>query len=147
MMEKVSKTACCQIIEVLQHIEVNVFSMIPVSLRNFLYMNREITYIPDIDFTKENWEDDLEDDAKAMLALIYRDYMVSKEEHEELIRQEEAAKMEILKRRQEEEQKKRYEEISNMQVEKQVDLLLEKREPLYKKIIQLIKDIFKRKDD
>ena len=117
-MEKVSKIACCQIIEVLQHVELNVFSMIPTTLRNFLYTNREITYIPNIDFTKENWEDELEDDAKAMLALIYRDYMVSKEEHEALLKQEEAAKMEAFKHRQEEEQKKRYEEISNTQAGK-----------------------------
>ncbi len=147
-MERVSKIACCQVVEVLQHAEQELVSKIPIGLRNFLYANRELDYRVNIDFSLDNWEDELESDARSMLALIYRDYLVTKEEQQRLIAEEEAQKLEFFKRR-----KEMAQETAQAPVEapaepepKKVDLLLEKREPFYKKIWQLLKDIFQKKE-
>ena len=58
-------------------------------------------YQVNIDYSKENWEDELCDDTKGILALIYRDYLVDSKTREELIKleKEEEKKAKINKRK------------------------------------------------
>ena len=56
---------------------------------NFLLENCDKDYIPVINFCDDFWEDNLREETQAILALIYRDYIVDKEMRKELLTQEE----------------------------------------------------------
>ena len=141
-MENVSKTACSEMVEVLQHVGSDVFSKIPATLRDYIYTNRDLSYIPNIDFTKDNWEDTLEEDAKSLLALIYRDYVVSKEEHQQLLKQEETMKMEAFRSG----SLNPKTTASSETTKETVGGVPATKDSIFKKVIQFFKNIFRKKD-
>lgn len=90
------KKAFSEIIEILNHTDKQIVEKIPNSFIKFLFENMDSEYKVKIDFFNEKWDETILEDTKAILALIYRDYIVSKAEREELIKQqqEEAEKEE-----------------------------------------------------
>lgn len=87
-METVYKQAFTEVLEVLKHTSKSIVEKIPENFINFLKDNKDDEYFTEIDFSKSNWEDDVKEETQAILALIYREYIVSPEKKRELIRDE-----------------------------------------------------------
>ena len=65
-----------EVYEILKNSEDKIQKKIPIKFYTFLKENMDTDYQVNIDYSKENWEDELCDDTKGILALIYRDYLV-----------------------------------------------------------------------
>ncbi len=87
-MKEIDKQAIAEVIEILNHSESEITSKIPEKFMQFLHDNSDNEYKVNIDFNNENWDDTIKQDTKAILALIYRDYIVSKEERDKLLQEE-----------------------------------------------------------
>lgn len=146
-MENLNKRAVSEVIQILNHTEKEIIEKIPEKFIKFLFENADNDYKPNIDFYDDNWEDLIDEDAKALLALIYRDYIVSETEKMELLeeeRQEKEKQEELLKEKYNpdnlfKKNKKNEEEkdfVSNTQL---VEI---KEEPWYKRLFKRILSIF-----
>lgn len=144
-MKTVYKQAFSEVLEVLKYTSKSIVEKIPEKFIMFLRDNRDDEYVVNIDFYKENWEDEIKQETQAILALIYRDYIVSPEKKKELIKEEQEEKIRI-----ENEIREQYNpdnifnsknegivvENTNLPVEK-------KREQFFKKLNSFIKRLFK----
>ena len=89
MIEKeFDKRAFSQVIEILNHSDKNIVERIPKQFINFLFENMDTEYNVNIDFSNKNWEETILEETKVVLALIYRDYIVSSEERAKLLAEE-----------------------------------------------------------
>jgi len=120
------------------------YNKIPKTFVSFIEENMDKEYTPQIDFN-ENFEETVLEETLLLLALIYRDYLITKEEREVLIKNEETQLKEL------EEMysvknlfKKRIQvkEENNIDIEKQ--LIVIKEEKWYKRILNKILNILKR---
>ena len=80
--------------EIIQNSENKIIEKIPSNFLKFIEDNMDKNYNPKINFDDENWKNKINNDTKAILALIYRDYIVDTEKRNKLI-QEEKAQREI----------------------------------------------------
>jgi len=80
--------ALAEVYIVLQNSEKEIQDKIPEKFKNFVVQNMEKEYVPTIDFNDANWDDSILEETQAILAIIYRDYIVSKEEREKLLEEE-----------------------------------------------------------
>jgi len=87
-MEGIDNRAISEVLLVLHHTEKEIIERIPNKFKIFLLDNSDKDYKPNIDFTSDNWESSLSEDAKGLLAMIYRDYVVSPDEKKELLEEE-----------------------------------------------------------
>ena len=147
-MSEISKKAISEVIDVLNHSEIEVTQKIPKNFIEFLMNNSDNDYIPNIDYSKENWENDIEEDAKTLLALIYRDYIMSEEEREiaiEEVKKQERESIEnynpdnLFKKNKKSENEK-LEEEAIQEVENA--LMVIKEEKWYERIINKLKELF-----
>ena len=145
-MENLNKRAVSEVIQILNHTEKEIIERIPEKFIKFLFDNADNEYEPNIDFFDENWENSIDEDAKALLAIIYRDYIASDNERNELLEEErkENAKQEkkkkkkynpdnLFKNNQETEEQKDF--VSNTQLEEIKEISWYKR--LFKKILSI----------
>ena len=150
-MDNVYADAFAEVIEVLKHSKQDIVNKIPDKFIQFLNENMNKNYNVNIDFNDEKWDESVKQETQAILALIYRDYIVSPKEREKLIAEE---KEELIK--QEQELSKQYsidnlfkkkhsneKEISN----EDTQLIQIKNYPWYKKIYQKILKILGIKKD
>lgn len=72
--------AMVEVLDVLQHLDEYTISKIPLDIIKKLNEKKSKTYVSKIDFTKELKENELKYQTKALLALIYRDYICETEE-------------------------------------------------------------------
>lgn len=144
-MDEINKRVFSEVIEVLNNSEKEIQEKIPQKFINFLNENKDENYIPSINFSDEHWENSVEDDTRAILALIYRDYIIPEDEREILINEENREK-----RKREEELREKYnpDNIFKKNVEQKDDItvnntqLIEVKETswfkrLYKKILSI----------
>lgn len=134
---------------VIQNSENEIIEKIPNNFLKFIENNMDKNYNPEINFNDENWKNQINSDTKAILALIYRDYIVDAEKRDKLI-QEEKAQREIYEKELREKYNpneifkkktiKENKEINNNQ------LIEVKEAPWYKKIIESILRIFGRRN-
>lgn len=75
------RKAYAEIIEILKYIDIKLVKKIPDSFIDFLYKNKDYDYNVKINFYKENWEEDILKETKAILTLINRNYFMFKEEN------------------------------------------------------------------
>lgn len=112
---------------------------------NFIEENMDKDYTPQIDFN-ENFEETVLEETLLLLALIYRDYLISKEERSILLKKEEE-KLEELKESYNVEnlfnKKKQDNEEQSRNIEQQ--LVVIKEEKWYKKVLNKILQLFKLK--
>ncbi len=87
-METINQNTFSEVLLVLNHTEKEIIEKIPEKFKIFLLKNSNKYYTPNIDFTDDNWENTLSEDAKALLAMIYRDYVVSLDEKKALLEEE-----------------------------------------------------------
>lgn len=143
-MEIVYKQAFAEVLEVLENTKQSIVEKIPEKFIIFLQENKDNNYVAKIDFSKSNWEEDIKKEAQAILALIYRDYIVSKEKRTELLKEEQEEQIRIEKEIRE---KYNLDNIFNNKKEKKVventNLPVEiKKETFFKKLINFIKLLF-----
>lgn len=135
--------------EIIQNSENKIIEKIPNNFLKFIEDNMDKNYNLKINFDDENWKNKINNDTKAILALIYRDYIVDAEKRNKLI-QEEKAQREIY----EKELREKYnpDEIFKNRTVKEDEVinnnqLIEVKEvPWYKKIIESILRIFGRRN-
>ena len=135
--------------EIIQNSENKIIEKIPNNFLKFIEDNMDKNYNPKINFDDENWKNKINNDTKAILALIYRDYIVDTEKRNKLI-QEEKAQREIY----EQELREKYnpDEIFKNKTVKENEVinnnqLIEVKEASwYKKIIESILRIFGRRN-
>lgn len=94
-MENFNKKAVSEVIEILNHTDKEIVEKIPQKFIDFLFENEDKDYIPNIDFYDENWEEFIQEDTQAILALLYRDYIVSKDEKMKLLKEEQEEKLKL----------------------------------------------------
>lgn len=137
-MNNVYREAITEVLEVLKNSNKSIVKKIPKKFILFLIQNKDDDYIVKIDFNNANWDDSIKKETQAILALIYRDYIVSPEERNKLIAEEKKEKNRI-----ENELKEKYNQdniFKKSQTAIQKDLennnqLIEvKKYPWYKKI-------------
>ena len=87
-MDKIDDIVFAQVIDILDHTDIEIVNKIPKTFYDFLLSNKKEGVNSNINFDDENWKNSIEEDTKALMALIYRDYIVSKEEKEKLIEEE-----------------------------------------------------------
>jgi len=143
-MEIVYRQAFAEVLEVLKHTSKSIVEKIPEKFIMFLKDNKDDEYIADIDFSKPNWEDEVKQETQAILALIYRDYIVSPEKKSELIREEQEEQIRIEKEIREKynpdnifKNKKEETVIENTNLPVEI-----KKETFFKKLISFIKELF-----
>lgn len=95
-MDKDYREAFAEVLEVIKNSNDNIKKRIPQKFIAFLEKNKDDNYIVKIDFNNVNWDDSLKSETLAVLALIYRDYIISQEERKKLLieEQEELIKIE-----------------------------------------------------
>ncbi len=147
-MEDVYREAFAEVLEVLKNSNQNIIEKIPEKFITFLNENKDDNYIVKIDFLNKNWENFVKQETRAILALVYRDYIVSSEEREKLLVEEKEEQIKI-----ENELREKYSPdniFKNRQQSKNVSeennenavAMLEYKEPIFKRIINKIKSIF-----
>ena len=147
-MSEINKKAVSEVIDVLKHSEIEVTQKIPKKFIEFLTKNSDRNYIPNIDYSEENWENSIEEDAKVLIALIYRDYIMSEEEKEKVIEEAKRQEQEIREKYNPDNLFKKNSKIENekspddTEHEVQKSLLIIKEEKWYERIINKIKEIF-----
>lgn len=147
-MSEINKKAVSEVIDILKHSEIEVTQKIPKKFIEFLTKNSDHDYIPDIDYSEENWENSIEEDAKVLIALIYRDYIMSEEEKEKVKEEAEKQEQEIREKYNPDNLFKKNSKIENeksqddTEQEVQKSLLIIKEEKWYERIINKIKEIF-----
>ena len=94
-METAYKQAFTEVLEILKNCNQNILAKIPKKFLDFLKQNMDENYKVNINFSNENWEDTLKEETQQILALIYRDYIVSPEKRNQLIQEEKEAEIKI----------------------------------------------------
>lgn len=141
-MDNVYSQAFTEVLEVLKNSEKSIISKIPVNFIDFLNKYKDKNYMVEIDFSDENWDDKVKKETQALLALIYRDYIVSQEERERLLIEEREEQKRI-----EDEIREKYnadnlfKERVNNNTNNNVEIVKYK-ESILKKLINKLKSIF-----
>jgi len=143
-MEKIYREAFAEVLEVLNNSNQNIIEKIPQKLFDFLNKNKDNNYIVNIDFYNEKWEDYTKKETQAILALIYRDYIVSKEERIKLLEQEKQEQIRIEKELREKYNPNNVFKKHNLEEDtiKEEQALVEYKESIFKRFINKIKNIF-----
>ena len=146
-MENLNKRAVSEVIQILDHTEKEITEKIPEKFIKFLFENADNDYKPNINFYNDNWENTIDEDTKALLAMIYRDYIVSETERLELLEEEkqEREKQEALLREKYnpdnlfKKGKKNEDEIDSINNMQLVEI---KEAPWYKRLFKKLLSIF-----
>lgn len=144
-MERVYQEAFAEVAEILKLMPIDLLSKIPAQFRQIISENKASNY--QIDIKEPLEEEKLKKETVVILGLIYRDFLASPEEREEL----QLKDSEELKRIEQEMQqqydmdnifKKKKKIVQNQDVS--TDLMLYKEPGFMKKLFNLIKEIFKK---
>ena len=100
-MKKEYKMALAEVNQILMYTEENIVSKIPEKFKKFIENNMDQNHIIEINKNKSLVEQNIMEETKQILALIYRDYICSKEERANLILQEQQERQKIEKEKQE----------------------------------------------
>ena len=145
-MDEIYSQAFSEVLEVLENSERTIVNKIPATFMTFLNQNKDKNYVVTIDFNNPNWEETIKPEAQAILALIYRDYIVSKDQREILLTEEREEQTRFEKELREKYNpdnifKKRNSITTQENIENNAKLIETKKEPWYKKIFNQFKKI------
>lgn len=140
-MERAYEEAFAEIDEILKIMPIDLLSKIPVQFRKMISENKAKNYKVDIQEPLD--EEKLKEETVVILGLIYRDFLASPEEREELQAQdsEELRKIEEMRQKYDMEnvfQKRK----ASQNDEFPTDLVLYEEQGLLKKLFNLIKGLF-----
>lgn len=116
---------------------------IPKSFIQFIEKNMDVNYTPKIEFN-ENFEKSVLEETLLILALIYRDYLISDEERKKLIESEQK-QLEILREKYNPDNlfKNNKKEFNVSSVSMEQQLIEIKQEKWYKSFLKKILDLFR----
>ena len=77
-----------EVLDIINNSEKEVKAKIPEKLYQQFEKNTDKSYKVNIDYSREDWDNNISEETKEILAFIYRDYIVSPEERKELIKEE-----------------------------------------------------------
>lgn len=146
-MDTVYKEAFAEVLKVLNYVDKNLTNKIPNRFIDFLEENKDPNYIVKIDFTNDNWENTIKEETQAILALIYRDYIVSPEKRKELIAEETNVQQRIENEIREKYNpdnifsKSKQEEIIEDSIVNNEVAMMKYKESIFKKIVNKFKNI------
>ena len=144
-MERVYEEAFTEVDEILKIMPIDLLSKIPVKFRKIISENKAQDYKVDVQILLN--EDKLKEETIVILGLIYRDFLASSEEREDLQLQD----AEELRRIEEEMQQKydmgnifqrRRKKNKSQDEDFSTDLVLYKEQGVIKKLFNLIKGLF-----
>lgn len=87
-MVDITKEVCSEVYDIIQHMKKELVNKIPNSFINLIKQNRDENFIVNIDYSKRINDQELQRGTRVILSLIYRDYLCSKEQREELIKKD-----------------------------------------------------------
>lgn len=87
-MEERYKEAFVETLDILEHTDTTLVEKIHKRFFDFLEQNKSNSYVSNIDFNDSNWQEKIKPETNEILALIYRDYLVTPEKRQELIKNE-----------------------------------------------------------
>ena len=96
-MEENYSNVFSEIVDVIEHSEEKIKEKIPANLYLFFENNRNKDFKVNVNYYDEHWENSISQDAREILALIYRDYLVSDVERQQLLNEEKAEEEKIEK--------------------------------------------------
>lgn len=144
-MKQAYEEAFAEVDDILKLMPVQLLNKIPINFRNMISEKKSVDYKPNI--TEPFEEQELMEETIIILGLIYRDCLCNKEERKKLKAQdaEKAKKVE-------EELRKRYnldnlfniKKEENIKQESKLGLIVVSEDSWYKKLLNLIKNVFKR---
>ena len=159
MTDTISKSFS-EVYDIINHLEENILKKIPKSFIKIIEEQRDKTYKVNIDYSKNINEQALFRETKVILSLIYRDYIVEKDERKKLLDQENKQiqslyEINFQKRNQKIKERMVKENLQNNNIEnyalnentlknnkKELSLLDQTQEKWYKKIIERLKKFF-----
>lgn len=132
---------------ILENSEEKVKQKIPENFKKFIIRNMDKEYNANINFNYATWEDTIMEETQQILAIIYRDYLVTKEEREKLLKEESEEEKRI-----EQELREKYNPDNIFKKNKEKDNSNDNNTSMikieeikwYKKIISKILSIFKK---
>ncbi len=138
------RQALTEVLQVLNNTQKDLIALIPQDFVIFLLDNHDQKYKPNIDFSLDNWETMISDDAKSIIAYIYKEFLVTEEEGAELLTDEELVKKgeEMLQKYGLEDLFEDKENVATASTIANVPMPLPKQ-PWYKKVLQKIMNLFK----
>lgn len=150
-MNEVYTKALTEVDEIINHLDIATLEKIPISFRKFVKTTKNQDYRFEYKDELPLTEQGLSDEAKAIISLMYRNYMCSKEEKQRLAEKDKKA-LEI--KRQKEQEKYN---VDNIIKEKQKEMqgakaqlpTVIKKEGFFRRILNSIRNFFKggRKND
>lgn len=146
-MDTVYREAFAEVLKVLNYADENLTNKIPNRFIDFLEENKDPNYIVKIDFTNDNWENTIKEETQAILALIYRAYIVSPEKRKELIAEETNVQQRIENEIREKYNpdnifsKSKQEEIIEDSIVNNEVAMMKYKESIFKKIVNKFKNI------
>lgn len=126
------KKAFAEVNDILKHSELEIQEKIPKKFLDMLEENEDKNYKLNIDYDKDINNQELLPYTRDILAMIYTDYLCSKEEKEKFLLENEQLFEELEKQKVLEENKAREENLNN------TSITLIKKEKWYQKIIKFI---------
>lgn len=101
-MKAVYKDALVEVKDILINSDENILSRIPNRFKLFIDKNMSKNYTSNINFNNKDWKNKILPETRIIIALIYRDYLVSKEKRDILIEEEKDIRNKIEKEKNEE---------------------------------------------
>lgn len=140
--------AIVEVLEILQYSDDNIIEKIPKKLIEFWQRNKSTTYKPNLDHSKSINEMDLKKKTKSIISMIYLNYLCDDEEKNNikliLKDNEEKYQQELREKYNSDNIFKKHnqkQEVTENVVATNV-AIVEYREPIFKKIINIIKRFF-----
>ena len=82
------RVALAEVNAILKNAQPEVLNKIPTKFKSFILENMDTNYKDDLDMSRSIEEQDISELARKIIALIYRDYLCSKEKRMEFIKLE-----------------------------------------------------------
>lgn len=139
--------ALSEVYDILNHFEPDMYNKIPQEFINYVEQNKDNNYITRIDFSKSINEQNILQETKVILSIIYRDFICDKKLKEKLERYD----YNILEKKKREKyntkdlfknSKNQTEKILNSQTQDSTAMMIEYKENIFTKLKRFIKKFF-----
>ena len=139
-----------ELLGVLKYTDKKLVNKIPKELMQFFKENASTIYKPKLDYSKKLEDIGLRDQTKAMIVMLHRNYWCTPEkrnEYDKILKENEIKYQEQLKEKYSVDvfKKKEETEKSEINVQDNVMQMVEYKQPLFTRLLNKIKSIFKRK--
>lgn len=142
--------ASVEVLDILEHMNANDLERVSNKFINFLKENASRNYIPNLDYSKKLNDMELKQETRGLLALMYEKYWCPEEAKEDLQKKfcenEKKYQEELRGKYNPDNLFKKTKGIKENEVQEQLNMvsMIEYKEPLIERIINKIKDFFRK---